>query len=366
MTNPAVKVGLLGANGMVGQQAAAWLQQQSISLRLGVRQPERYPLDTLAGSAHLQAVDINDPRSLLRFCQGCQLVLNCAGPSAWLGLPVAEAAAMAKAHLVDAFGGHWLAEQLQSISAPGLLQVTGAGVFPGISERLPRLLAEQNFDQVNSLLTSAGGLESCSRAGGIDLIYSTLAGYGSGAGEVRYQLDGFPAGICAQPYQSEDFQQLVHELGCPQAQWYSVFSSTQVPEAIGRAVQQVSASSERPSPQALEQATTELIRVAKQQLAGRQPWYRMVVEISGQYWGEPRRQRALLRSQNSYGLTGLMAALTAVSVLSGEHRPGFYRAQQLVAAPMLLNALQQSAEHTLDIVELPVDTDSTVIEEGCL
>lgn len=366
MTKPAVEVGLLGANGMVGQQAVAWLQQQGISLRLGVRHPKHYPLDHLAESSHLQAVDINDTLSLLHFCRGCRLVLNCAGPSAWLGLPVAEAAAMAKAHLVDAFGGHWLAGQLQSVAAPGLLQVTGAGVFPGISERLPQLLAEQSFDQLDSLLAAAGGLERCSQAGGVDLIYSALVGYGSGAGQVRYQLDGFPAGICAQPYRSEDFQQLAHELGCPQAQWYSVFSSAQVPETIGRAVQKVSASSKLPSLQALERAAAKLIRVADYQLAGRQPWYRMVVEVSGQCRGEPRRQRAMLRSRNSYGLSGLMAALTAVSVLGGEHLPGLYRARQLVAAPMLINALQQSTDHTLDIVELPVEMDSAIIEEGCL
>ena len=73
-------IGVLGASGAVGGAALAGLCAEGRhALRAGYR--SRPLRSDKTSCADWQPVDVDDETSLARFCDGCEVVLNAAGPS---------------------------------------------------------------------------------------------------------------------------------------------------------------------------------------------------------------------------------------------------------------------------------------------
>src|SRR5207302_8403929 len=97
-----------------------------------------------------------DPRSLADFCEGCRVVVNCAGPSSVIGDRVARAAFAAGADYVDVAGERALHAQAVGLPA-GRTALPGAGMMPGLSELLPRVLAHDHPRRTAHLRAWCGG-----------------------------------------------------------------------------------------------------------------------------------------------------------------------------------------------------------------
>ncbi|SHO57791.1 NAD-dependent epimerase/dehydratase family protein [Vibrio quintilis] len=363
-------IGVTGITGMVGKALLSLIEtyQPDARICLGVRQPER-----LADSPYpVVHVDLEQPASLAAFCQGCDVIVNCAGPSAFYGLNVARAAAIAGAHCIEAFGSYGpdsASELDEIIAVPGARSViTGAGVFPGLSELLPLAMADRYFDNVSTLHAAAGGLEPCSKGAGIDILMSAVAGYGQAAGADLTELEGFPPHIIAKPFRSTDFVQMTETFGCQEASWYSVFSSPRVPEVISAQCHRLASAGDFTESMMLS-AAEKLIEVADEQLAGRKPWYRMRIEMSGSQQGEPLCYRALLQTPESYVLTALTMYAALKTVLQDLSLQGCYRASHIVSPELMVSLIKDDERHQLHIVQVPVHStliDSTETEEGFL
>lgn len=356
-------VGILGSTGHVGKELLRLLEvaeeSPSILIRLGGRKTS----DADKSRYECFVVDIMNENSLSNFCKGCSVIVNCSGPSALYAIPVMNAAACAGANYIDAFGGageklsHSIIEIMRKF--PLLTLVTGAGVFPGLSEVLPRAIASCYFDKVERLFIAAGGLELCSWAGGSDLLVSAITGYGSIEGKDREQIIGFPTGWVAKPYQSSDFKRLSHILCCNDSAWYSVFSSTRVSEVIAIGCNELATqcSLNTLTISMLESVVEPLISVAKQELAGRETWYKMMIEVNGRINGEPVLHRAMLTSNNSYALTAYMLYQVLLKVLTGNVFAGHYPADEIVDCNALYLSLlsndKTNCQYYLKHVRLP-------------
>ncbi|CAM3691218.1 Saccharopine dehydrogenase [Vibrio aerogenes CECT 7868] len=358
-------IGITGVTGMVGKALLSLIKncQPDAEIRLGVRQPDR-----LADSPYpVVAVDLKQPGSLAAFCQGCAIIVNCAGPSALYGLNVARAAAIAGAHCIDAFGSYGpdSARELDDIMAvPGAASViTGAGVFPGLSELLPMAMASRYFDNVSTLHAAAGGLEPCSKGAGIDILMSAVAGYGQATGADLTALEGFPSHIIAKPFRSTDFVRMTETFGCQEAHWYSVFSSSRVSEVIADQCHQLASAGELTECM-MASAADKLSEVADEQLAGRTPWYRMRIDMSGSLQGEPLCYRALLQTPASYGLTALTMYATLTTVLQDLSLHGHFRASEIVSPELMVALIQQDDRHQLHFVQLPIHATSFYSNEN--
>lgn len=79
-------IGVLGSSGHVGSLLADMLKAKGYELRLGSRS---------AGFI----VNMTDPSSLSRFLDGCDAVVNCAGPAYLLSEPAARTAKIGRAHV---------------------------------------------------------------------------------------------------------------------------------------------------------------------------------------------------------------------------------------------------------------------------
>ncbi|NEA43322.1 saccharopine dehydrogenase NADP-binding domain-containing protein [Streptomyces sp. SID11385] len=334
MTKPVI--GVLGASGAVGRAAVRELRALGHSgLRLGGRTASA--LCEVAGEnpgGHDETVraDATAPDGLRAFTEGCDIVLNCVGPTYRLRATVASAALAAGAHCVDVAGDDPAAEDLLQGGVPALESravVLSAGALPGLSSLLPRWLAGQGLDGVTALTAYCGGLEPCSPTVAHDLMLSLSSGGADGAayGEALAAVRGgrrapralradedtahpeFPGRVAVQPYLSGESERLAGDLGVERLDWYNVHPGPAV-RALLNLLPGRLASGEDP-----DRLAERLILAADLDLAGRKPYYVMDFALSGTASGAPASAGLTLRTASSYRLTAAVAALAVDAAL---------------------------------------------------
>ncbi|MFC8306751.1 saccharopine dehydrogenase NADP-binding domain-containing protein [Streptomyces olivaceus] len=331
-------IGVLGASGAVGRAAVRELRALGrTGLRLGGRTASA--LCAVAGEdpgGHDETVwaDATAPDGLRAFTEGCDIVLNCVGPTYRLRATVAAAALAAGAHCVDVAGDDPAAEDLLKDGDPareGRTVVLSAGALPGLSSLLPRWLAGQGLDTATALSAHCGGLETCSPTVARDLMLSLTSGGADGAayGEALAAVRGgrrvpralrtaedtehpaFPGRVALQPYLSGESERLADVLGLDRLDWYNVHPGPAVRALLNRLPASLAAGDD---PAAL---ADRLILAADLDLAGRTPYYVMDFALSGTASGQPATAGLTLRAASSYRLTAAVGALSVDAVLRG-------------------------------------------------
>ncbi|NYT95649.1 saccharopine dehydrogenase NADP-binding domain-containing protein [Salinispora sp. H7-4] len=319
-------VAVLGASGAVGRAALDLLRSWDVGpLRAGARRPV-----AVAGVESL-AVDARDPAALARFCFAARVVLNCAGPATDLTDTVARAAVGAGADYVDAAGDDTLYDAVAHVLTTGdgtRVAVVSAGMMPGLTGLLPRLLAAQ-LPQGDRLAGYIGGRDRFTRTAAIDYVAATGSfGWPSAAWRDDRVVPGalapvgdiivpfFPELVTGQPYLSAEAARAASALGLRQLDWYSVFAGDRVLAALRTAP--------RPGNAGLRKAADLLCRAAELDVFGHRPYQNVVVTLAGPDGG----RTAAVCGTGASELTGTMAALTARAVLTGAVPPGIHHAAE--------------------------------------
>ncbi|WP_320175460.1 saccharopine dehydrogenase NADP-binding domain-containing protein [Maridesulfovibrio sp.] len=177
------KIGILGGYGKVGSVAADHLakidgvelliagRNESAALNAAIELESNYANES-GKSFQGIGVDVHDPSSLAAFCEQCDVVLNCTGPTALIGDVVARSAILNGAHFVDPGGYDYVLDQLEDLrdkAAEKNLNICfAAGIVPGISALLPALAAA-DFTEVHTLNCYFAGEDSWSYGSAYDM-----------------------------------------------------------------------------------------------------------------------------------------------------------------------------------------------------
>ncbi|NSC25674.1 NAD-dependent epimerase/dehydratase family protein [Streptomyces albus subsp. chlorinus] len=343
MTKPVI--GVLGASGAVGRAAVRELRALGhTGLRLGGRTASALcavAKEDPAGHDETVRADATAPDGLRAFAGGCDVVLNCAGPTYRLRATVASAALAAGAHCVDVAGDDPAAEDLRKGGDPardGRTVVLSAGALPGLSSLLPRWLAGQGLDSAAALTAHCGGLEACSPTVAHDLLLSLTSGgadgaaYGEALAAVRggrrasrvlrtaedTEHEAFPGRVAVQPYLSGESERLATALGLDRLDWYNVHPGPAVRALLNLLPGRLAAGDDP------DRLAERLILAADLDLAGRRPYYVMDFALSGTASGRPATAGVTLRAASSYRLTAAVGALAADAVVRGEVPAGVH------------------------------------------
>jgi len=346
-------VGVVGASGGVGRAAVRRLAAAGVGpLRLGGRRLEplrRLVVEDLGGEGEAAPVDAACAESLDRFCAGCCVVVDCAGPSREVGDAVVRAAWRAGVDAVVA-GDPAVAER-----APGRTAVVAAGLMPGLSGLLPRCLAAR-FDRPMRLTGYAGGLGRLTPAAAADYLAAgsgqPLAAWRQGRRASRaltplrdVELAPFPSRVTAQPYLSAELECVARSLGLADADWYNVLDGVPLPAALARA-----------------RDAADVARASELDLFGRTPYQLVVLEMAGEVRGQPSCQTLLLRARDGIELTGAVVALVALAVLAGEVPFGVHAAWSTLTPDAWWGRLRDLPEvEALEVVDGPA---AGAVEEG--
>ena len=149
----AALVGVAGGCGAVGRLVAKRLLDHGAAVRVGSRDESRARALTaqLGDGAEWRLCDVAIESSRECFCQGCDVVVNCVAPARQVAATLARAASGQGANFVDT--SDWVPA---SHNDAARAMIVGAGMFPGLSELLPRILA-RDFDRCDALTGYVGG-----------------------------------------------------------------------------------------------------------------------------------------------------------------------------------------------------------------
>lgn len=372
-------VGIIGCGGAVGSVACNILHR-SFNIRGGQRRHPTGP--SIADIDEWMRVDVYNPESIANFCSGCNVILNCAGPSYRIGDRIALAAIRAGASYVDVFGADYLEKSLlkKKKITKGMI-VLSAGVFPGLSGVLPLWLFGRGFESVETISSFGGGREYSSLGAAADLLLSSIAGFGIPDaywlnGDIfrktknfseAVSLPGFKGDVYAQDFLTSEFIKLSKRLGLREAHWHVVYADKHILDTVSTCCYELLSDS---SDASLDRTVNELVSVVSMAMNGRIPWYTMMTELQGIKQGKVKRERAILKSSNSYKLSGVVAAATVESVLRKNTSEGIYWAFEIIDNDELISKIKEDNETDyLEVVEIaPIDdfTDIRHYDEGVL
>ena len=340
-------IGLLGASGRVGRTAADRIVAADLGeLRLGGRDPGRTAAVTasLPGGAETVRVDLDDPAELAAFCAGCRMVVNCAGPSYRVLDTVARAAWAAGADYVDV-GGDLAARDALDGPAGERVAVFSAGVMPGLSGLLPRLLTGRPLRRLDSYVGGAAAFTPLSAVDALltrgDRFGIALAAWRDGAVvpnalvPLRHvALPGFPVPMHAWPFLTTESRALpVREVRA-----YNVFLSERIPQALAGAWAEVPANA---GAEALAPHASAVVAASEQDAGERGPFYVMLFSGRAAPGSPPGPSRVLLTATDSYALSGVVTALAARAVLGGAIGPGAHLAAEVLDPGTVADGLRR-------------------------
>ncbi len=371
-------IGILGCGGAVGR-AACEVLEQSYRIRGGQRS---LPQNLNKDKFEWVMVDLYDPELLSDFCRGCDVILNCAGPSYRIGDCVALAAAESGACYVDAFGADPLEKALlESMAGADGVFVISAGSFPGLSGLLPRWLFAQGFETAEEMHAFAGGREYCTDGACADILLSSVSGFGIPGAFLRngslirnaedfhgkVYLPGFKEEAYVQRFLNSEAVRLAEKLKLQEVHCYNVVAEKQVSDILSRSCARLAMNN---SDAVLKEEMSKVSAAASMALSGGSAWYTIMVELHGRTQGKAVRKRVVLHSSNSYRLSGVVAAAAVEAVLEHGLANGVYWAFDVLNPFRVMEKLfEAKAAKSFGVVDIPPVRDNIILgemEEGML
>jgi hypothetical protein len=330
-------VGVLGGAGAVGRTAVERLRGFGLPVRVGGRDLARASEVARTFAADAVAVDLFDDASLAAFCAGCSVVLNCAGPSYQVLDRVARAAVEAGAGYVDAAGDAVAVDALAQDPPAALARhpaVFSAGLMPGLSGLLPRLLLDGS--PVARLDVYVGGSVEISPASAVDALLTRGPRFGHALamwrdGQVAphslaplrsITLPGFHGRVHAVPFLSTEMIALASAAGLTELRNYTVYATDNLPQAFAMAW-----ADEGQPPEAHADA---IVEAARQDVAAHGRHYAVLAYARPPAGSGLMPRRVLLRTPDSYPLSGVVSAVAARQVALGAVAAGAHVASEVL------------------------------------
>lgn len=369
-------IAVLGATGSIGREVTRWLGAAGYRLRLGARQSTALQALAQQVNADAQVVDLYQQDALDAFSQGCQLLVNCSGPSYLVLDRVARSAARAGAHYIDVSGDGpvWHLLQQTPVSTPGWTAVLSAGMLPGLANVIPDWLGVMPGD---AIAVYSGGRERVRGAAAGDLVLSVNDQYGTvnassywyGEAGTFWEKDGqrvrgqpaetrndvahFPGEVTLLPFLSSDAERLATHHQLSQLRWYNVFSGRFLRETLTGLRGWVDSTGR------LTQAVEQVEQASELDLLGLSPYYRLVFDLMPR--NKPCR-RAVISTDSSAALTAAVTVSTVNALVRGDITPGVHYADDVLMPVQTFNDVARLHPGTQIRQYLPDEP----LEEGTL
>ncbi|MBU3186312.1 saccharopine dehydrogenase NADP-binding domain-containing protein [Clostridium estertheticum] len=320
-------IGILGGYGEIGLEAASILSQWGKhSLRIGGRNIEgaQIKLENKFPSAQWKFVDIKNSESVEKFIDGCDLIVNCVGPSYEASALVAKMALEKGCHYVDV-GFNKELEMMKGVYE-NISAIYAAGAIPGLSGLLPRWLAK-GFNKIDSLTCYTGILDKFTISAAEDYLAGVLKNNISMAAwkdgkfrssalkrENSVELPYFSRRVNLYPYFDNETQYLAENLSLKNGEWYMAFEGEHIQSIIEEVCFQFLSDRNK--------AVNRLCTATALDTIGDRSYINFLIELSGTKDEYKKTKTLILQGYKPSVLTGNVVGVVARAVLEGEIESG--------------------------------------------
>jgi hypothetical protein len=352
-------IGIIGGCGQVGQKAVRYLiDETSHNILLGGRNtPDDSMKKQAQGRSSFMPVDIFQDKSLSAFCDECDILINCAGPSAMAGDRVAMAALKHNIHYVDPGGHnpvyHSLTAHNKEMKKKGLISVLAVGILPGLSELFPIHEANRNFDTILNMEYSYIGRDRWTHNSAYDIAWG-VGNIGKGEAAIIYEqgklkkVNLFTSGKTVQlppplgkrklfPVFREELRDFVESHNIKNARVYGNNWGVWV----SLATIAVRLLHWHGTKRQLHQSADLIVKAAKRDLKDKSPGFMLHLTMQGTKNGQPMSLASTLYFEDTYRATGICAAIAARMIAEGNIPAGRHWASQIPNTEAFINLFQQ-------------------------
>lgn len=321
------RIGILGYNGEIGRIVVNLLKNKYI-LRCGGRNLNS--VDRIkSNNIEYIKVDIYDEKELHNFILGCDLIINCAGPSYFLSKIVAKEVEKQNLIYVDVFGVDILSNNLKKSS---LKAVIGTGNYPGLSGLIPVWIRDINKDCIiNSITVYAGGKENVTTIACIDVLISILKCFGRtnrylSKGKIQMSTNihnkdvptCFPNNSFITSYLTTELIKVGKKINVKELHWFNVYVNSLYEISMRKAMAKlISAKTEKEIYTIAEQLKKDI----KKEKDCSQNWYKYFIEINKRYHGEEKIE---IQCGDTYKINGILTVMCAEELLNNNFDNNIY------------------------------------------
>ncbi|CVI64922.1 Saccharopine dehydrogenase [Clostridiales bacterium CHKCI001] len=297
-------IGVIGSGGFIGRKLCKRLVK-----KYHVRGGQRKKTDIGIESNRFvwQYVDIYDEASLINFCSGCKIIINCAGPTYQIGDRIAIVANRIGADYIDIFGGGYLEKQLFKNCMKGEnYKIFAAGSMPGFSGIALKWLINK-FDSIKRINVYEGSFEKSGIAACEDIIWSSIKEFGlkdtyvedgkyirEGLEEEKILVPGVPEPVYCQYYLTQEMQHLQKSYKLSDMKIYHMNSNRELVMMLSQACLEAVFSEEKIHNNALR-----ICSLLNELADKRETWYAYIVEIEGMMDDRFYHKRLIIRAKES-------------------------------------------------------------------
>lgn len=317
---------VIGASGTVGSACVEALLNHGFWVCATARHLERLSIPYAAHQKYLQklAFDISkDNIPLNNVGELPNIVINCAGPAYQFSERVLTQCLTQKIPILIDVGAEpsLINKYQQACQQSDMTVIIGAGVQPGLAGLSIRAVAQQLLGEHKSIITHIGGLQTLTPAGLADYLYAVKAGLSRPAKYWQAQQlrpisqmlappPCFPDTATAHASLDDESLFVAHIEELTHLESYNVIDAPELAKRLQAAI-----GSDNPS----ELPSCEELNIC---LFGKTPYFRIHTSGSAQHQGQQSNFQTLAYCQDSYRLTGQIAANAARWVQAGKYPTG--------------------------------------------
>jgi saccharopine dehydrogenase-like NADP-dependent oxidoreductase len=326
--------GVIGAYGRVGLECVQSLVETTDNLVV-VGGRDRQKLEAhfknMGERISMQPVDVDDREALDRFCAGCDIVINCAGPSGRILDKVACAAIGNNSHYVDPSGNAKLYSALDQkkaeIERKALTLLIYAGLNPGVSGLLPASVAMREFDVADRIdIFHAGGgemtfnsaydvIESITDGSTESMVHFENGKKKKGLAPLNnYRLPDPVGMVNAYPVFSQELMAVIDRCNLKSARCYSAFMGMATP----RTLFEIGVTKQYETEEQKARSARLLVNALKEDIGEKKPCFMIHVKARGKRNRADREVLATLSAKNGYKALGVVVAIAARFIDEGK------------------------------------------------
>ncbi|URZ02603.1 saccharopine dehydrogenase family protein [Clostridium felsineum] len=318
--------------------------------------------------------DLYNKKDLYDFCKKCTIIINCAGPSYKIKDRIADAAIKNCCVYFDLSDNIFTDKKLfENINNKGTY-IIGTGYVPGISGAIPKIIANKEFDEIDTVYCFQGGRQMFTKTMVLDIILNSLlyeiyqsSFYQDGKIEQepkefdnKIYLPGFFEPVYIRSCLSKEIIEVAKDNNIREIHWYNAVPDQNIFNMINKTLKQIRVSGKGITFERIEKVCEKNIFEAR---VNNNYWSTMLYEFYGVCDGVKKRKRLIVTMEDSNIICGQVAAETIKMFIKGNYSNCVYWGKDILDYDILDKMKKFFINNKYTLIDIPYYSDNILSDK---